>query len=72
MDNLYYIRYVLELDDSTVYGELYAVNTGYGILELGLIERDKIYMETYLSKSPTIEDYLTNSSNKVVDFVRVL
>lgn len=59
--NLYYIVY--EYDDIDIYGEMYIQDTGFGIVELGVIENDNIFdKEYYFIPKYSLEGYI-NSRN---------
>ena len=74
MNNLYYIEYVLKIDDinPAVYGEVYAVDTGFGVLELGCVENGQIYEDTHLrTDCKTFKQYINNFTGTVLSFTRV-
>ena len=74
MNNLYYIEYVLKVDDinPAVYGEVYAVDTGFGVLELGTIENGQIYQDEHLcGYAANFQQYINNFTGTVLSFTRV-
>ncbi len=75
MNNLYYMEYSFSVDKehwtNVVYGELYVVDTGYGILELGCIENKQIYEDIYLLKVKTIKEYINNFGGEILSFTKV-
>lgn len=70
-NKLYYITYGIEGTNEIIYGELYALDTGYGIVELGQIERDKIYDDDTFYPNKTIEQFLKNVTGDIIESVEV-
>lgn len=77
MNNLYYIEYVMTAEDtrcyhSPVYGEVYAVDTGFGVLELGCVENGQIYEDVHLRNDcKNFKEYINNFTGEVLSFTRV-
>lgn len=77
MNNLYYITYCFTTEDtrcynSPIYGELYAVDTGFGVLELGCIEDNTIYEDIHLRYGDkNIKEYINNFTGTVLSFTKV-
>lgn len=74
MNNLYYIEYVLKIDNinPAVYGEVYAVDTGFGVLELGCVENGQIYEDVHLRNDcKNFKEYINNFTGEVLSFTRV-
>ena len=74
MNNLYYIVYKFKSDglSEPVYGEVYAVDTGFGVLELGCIENGTIYEDVHLrTDCKTFKQYINRFGGEVLSFTRV-
>lgn len=74
MNNLYYIEYVLKIDNinPAVYGQVYAVDTGFGVLELGCVENGQIYEDVHLRNDcKNFKEYINNFTGEVLSFTRV-
>ncbi len=74
MNNLYYIVYKFDFVglSEPIYGEVYAVDTGFGVLELGSIENDIIYEDVHLrADCKTFKQYINQFSGEVLSFTRV-
>lgn len=74
MNNLYYITYKFDSDgvSSSIYGEVYAVDTGFGVLELGCVENGRIYEDTHLrTDCKTFKQYINNFTGEVLSFTKV-
>ena len=68
MNNLYYIIYKFEDN----YGEVYAVDTGFGVLELGCVENGQIYEDVHLRNDcKNFKEYINNFTGEVLSFTRV-
>jgi len=67
---LYYMTY--KVYESNTEGELYVADTGFGFLELGVIERDRIYEEIRFSEGLSIEEFIEKQHSTIIDYVRVL
>jgi len=68
MNDLYYIEYQIY----DVIGQAYVINTGFGILELGVMENGKVWEEQYLTEHSTIEQYVEDRFNHVISYTKVL
>ena len=76
MNNLYYIEYVMIAEDtrcyeSPIYGEVYAVDTGFGVLELGCVENGRIYEDIHLRKEKSIKEYINSFGGDILSFTKV-
>lgn len=72
MNNLYYIEYKFEYyTNEFVYGEVYAIDTGFGVLELGCVENGTIYEDVHLRSEKTIKEYINSFGGEVLSFTKV-
>ena len=73
MNNLYYIEYTFQYYtcDKPIYGEVYAVDTGFGVLELGCVENGTIYEDVNLLQEKTIKEYINNFGGEILSFTKV-
>jgi hypothetical protein len=74
VSNLYYIVYKFDFVglSQPIYGEVYALDTGFGVLELGCIENGTIYEDVHLrANCKTFKQYINQFSGEVLSFTRV-
>jgi hypothetical protein len=71
MNDLYYIEYDF---DGTV-GELYCVDSGFGIIEIGVIEDGKVFEEDWqlaFDRNMSMKEYINTFTGTVLSCTKVL
>ena len=68
MSKLYYIEMLLDDHEYAIYAQ----DTGFDIIEMGLVEQWEIEPYTYTYCATTLKEYLEDQTGEVVSITRVL